>query len=125
MLQVLRGDAIWCLVDAHVHGAGVGFLGALAFAIELEGLDGLLVPIFYHGMSSVVLWNGVGRVGGRAPSTYAGLPAASAAALSASEKAATNPRFFMSLSCCPRVIELLSAGPVQNKSNLPVARSPS
>jgi len=33
MLQVLRGDAIWCFMvegDEHVHGAGVGFLGALA-----------------------------------------------------------------------------------------------
>ena len=57
VLQIFLGDPIWGFVielDEHAHGAGVGFLGALAFTVELKGLNGLLVPIFHHGRSPVV-----------------------------------------------------------------------
>jgi hypothetical protein len=33
----------------HPHGAGVGFLRAFAFAVELQGVDGALVPVGHHG----------------------------------------------------------------------------
>src|SRR2546428_7425764 len=33
----------------HPHRAGVGFLRAFAFAVELQGVDGALVPVGHHG----------------------------------------------------------------------------
>ena len=61
VLQILLGDPIRGFVielNEHAHGTGVSFLGALAFAVELEGLNGFLVPIFHHGRSPVVKGNG-------------------------------------------------------------------
>jgi hypothetical protein len=33
----------------HPHRSGVGFLGALPFAVELQGVDRSLVPVGHHG----------------------------------------------------------------------------
>src|SRR4029434_9449982 len=33
----------------HPHCSGVGFLRAFAFAVELQGVDGALVPVGHHG----------------------------------------------------------------------------
>lgn len=51
VLQFLFGNAIGGLCvepGEHAYGPGVGFLGALAFAIELQGLERLLVPVCHH-----------------------------------------------------------------------------
>lgn len=57
VLELGLGDLVGGLgveLNQHAHGAGVGILGALALAVELEGLDGLLVPVGHHGGSPVV-----------------------------------------------------------------------
>ena len=33
----------------HPHRSGVGFLRAFPFAVELQGVDGALVPVGHHG----------------------------------------------------------------------------
>jgi hypothetical protein len=37
----------------HAQGTHVGFLSALAQAVELKGIDRFLVPVGHHGVSSL------------------------------------------------------------------------
>lgn len=51
VLQLFFCDAIrGCVVELgqHAYGPGVRFLGALAFAVQVQGLEGLLVPVCHH-----------------------------------------------------------------------------
>ena len=51
-LELRLGDLIGRLAiegAEHPHRAGVGFLRAFDFAVELQGVDGALVPVGHHG----------------------------------------------------------------------------
>ena len=54
LLEFLLGDEIGGFVvefGEHAHSTGVGLLGALAFAVQLQGLDQVLIPVFHDHTS--------------------------------------------------------------------------
>jgi len=54
LLKFLLADAIGGFVvefGEHAHGAGVGLLGLLAFSIQLQGFDRVLLPILHDHTS--------------------------------------------------------------------------
>jgi len=66
VLEFLFGDLVRGFtveLGKHADGAGVGFLGAFPFAIELQGLDRFVIPIGHHDTSpfSIRLPLAIGR----------------------------------------------------------------
>jgi hypothetical protein len=54
ILELALADLVRALaieLAQHAHRAGVGFLGALALAVEREQVDGFLIPVCHHGNS--------------------------------------------------------------------------
>lgn len=54
VLEFLFCDLLGALaveLGEHANGSGVSLLGAFSFAIELEGLDHVLVPVCHHDVS--------------------------------------------------------------------------
>jgi hypothetical protein len=50
-IELRLGDLVgWLAVEGaqHPHRSGVGILRAFAFAVELQGVDGALVPVGHH-----------------------------------------------------------------------------
>ena len=55
--KLLLSDEIGGRVVAlaeHTQGPHIGLLGALAEAVELQGIDRFLVPVGHHGVSPLV-----------------------------------------------------------------------
>lgn len=54
VLEFLFGDLLGALaveLGEHADGSGISLLGAFSFAVELERLDHLFVPVLHHDVS--------------------------------------------------------------------------
>jgi hypothetical protein len=54
LVQEVGGLAVE--LGKHAHGAGVGLLGALGLAVELQGVDHGPIPVFHHVSSPLLEW---------------------------------------------------------------------